>query len=147
MESRRRPLSGLPRQRGANSATRRRPDAYSRQSFPRPYLHRNQGSPKRKRYAPRTAMRGVIRPNAQLTERRLIYRVKQYGLRTHHDRLRARGTLTKAKACGELGFPEGTLVGAPSSASSNVTPTMAIGTYINRQGRTSQPNKIANEPY
>lgn len=48
--------------------------------------------------------------NAQFTDLRVIYLVKQYGLRTRYDRLRDRGMLTKAEACAKLGISEGTLV-------------------------------------
>lgn len=48
--------------------------------------------------------------NAQFTDLRVIYLVKQYGLRTRYDRLRARGMLTKAEACAKLGISECTLV-------------------------------------
>ena len=48
--------------------------------------------------------------NAQFTDLRVIYIVKQYGLRSRHDRLRDRGMLTKAEAASKLDISEGTLV-------------------------------------
>jgi hypothetical protein len=48
--------------------------------------------------------------NAQFTDLRVIYLVKQYGLRSRYDRLRDRGMLTKAEAASKLDITEGTLV-------------------------------------
>ena len=48
--------------------------------------------------------------NAQFTDLRVIYLVKQYGLRSRYDRLRNRGMLTKAEAASKLAITEGTLV-------------------------------------
>lgn len=48
--------------------------------------------------------------NAQFTDLRVIYLVKQYGLRSRYDRLRDRGMLTKAEAASKLEITEGTLV-------------------------------------
>jgi len=50
------------------------------------------------------------RAGAQFTDLRVIYLVKQYGLRPRYDRLRERGMLTKAEACAMLGITESTLV-------------------------------------
>ena len=50
------------------------------------------------------------RAGAQFTDLRVIYLVKQYGLRPRYDRLRDRGMLTKAEACAKLGITDGTLV-------------------------------------
>ena len=47
---------------------------------------------------------------ARFTDMRVIYLVKQYGLRPRYDRLRERGMLTKAEACAKLGITECTLV-------------------------------------
>jgi len=47
---------------------------------------------------------------AQFTDLRVIYLVKQYGLRPRYDRLRERGMLTKKEACAKLGITESTLV-------------------------------------
>ena len=47
---------------------------------------------------------------ARFTDLRVIYLVKQYGLRPRYDRLRERGMLTKAEACAKLGITECTLV-------------------------------------
>ncbi|WP_095090370.1 hypothetical protein [Mesorhizobium sophorae] len=55
-----------------------------------------------------TARRG--KADAQFTDLRVIYLVKQYGLRSRYDRLRERGMLTKAEACAKLGITECTLV-------------------------------------
>jgi len=46
---------------------------------------------------------------ARFTDMRVIYLVKQYGLRSRYDRLRERGMLTKAEACAKLGITECTL--------------------------------------
>lgn len=48
--------------------------------------------------------------NAQFTDLRVTYLVKQYGLRSRYDRLRNRGMLTKAEAASRLAIAEGTLV-------------------------------------
>tara|TARA_A100001391_G_scaffold163819_2_gene123470 strand:- start:5501 stop:7618 length:2118 start_codon:yes stop_codon:yes gene_type:complete len=48
--------------------------------------------------------------NAQFTDLRVIYLVKQYRLRSRYDRLRDRGMLTKAEAASRLDITEGTLV-------------------------------------
>ncbi|OAF04427.1 transposase [Bradyrhizobium centrolobii] len=48
--------------------------------------------------------------DAKFTDLRVIYLVKQYGLRSRYDRLRERGMLTKAEACAKLGITESTLV-------------------------------------
>lgn len=48
--------------------------------------------------------------DAQFNDLRVIYLVKQYGLRPRYDRLRERGMLTKAEACEKLGITESTLV-------------------------------------
>ncbi len=50
------------------------------------------------------------RAGAQFTDLRVIYLVKQYGLRPRYDRLRERGMLTKAEACATLGITDCTLV-------------------------------------
>lgn len=47
---------------------------------------------------------------AQFTDLRVIYLVKQYGLRPRYNRLRERGMLTKKEACAKLGITECTLV-------------------------------------
>ena len=47
---------------------------------------------------------------ARFTDMRVIYLVKQSGLRPRYDRLRERGMLTKAEACAKLGITECTLV-------------------------------------
>jgi DNA invertase Pin-like site-specific DNA recombinase len=46
---------------------------------------------------------------ATFTDLRVIYLVKQYGLRSRYDRLRERGMLTKAEACARLSITECTL--------------------------------------
>jgi DNA invertase Pin-like site-specific DNA recombinase len=48
--------------------------------------------------------------SAQFTDLRVIYLVKQYGLRSRYDRLRDRGMLTKAEMASKLDISEGTLV-------------------------------------
>ncbi len=48
--------------------------------------------------------------DAQFTDLRVIYLVKQYGLRARYERLRERGMLTKAEICAQLGITECTLV-------------------------------------
>lgn len=55
-----------------------------------------------------SARRG--KADAQFSDLRVIYLVKQYGLRSRYDRLRERGMLTKAEACAKLGITECTLV-------------------------------------
>jgi DNA invertase Pin-like site-specific DNA recombinase len=48
--------------------------------------------------------------DARFTDLRVIYLVKQYGLRPRYDRLRERGMLTKAEACAKIGITECTLL-------------------------------------
>lgn len=48
--------------------------------------------------------------DAQFTDLRVIYLVKQYGLRPRYDRLRDQGMLTKSEAASKLDISEGTLV-------------------------------------
>jgi hypothetical protein len=48
--------------------------------------------------------------NAQFTDLRVIYLIKQYGLRSRYDRLRNRAMLTKAEAASKLAITEGTLL-------------------------------------
>ena len=50
------------------------------------------------------------RADARFTDLRVIYLVKQYGLRPRYDRLRERGMLTKAEVSAKLGITECTLV-------------------------------------
>lgn len=48
--------------------------------------------------------------DAQFTDLRVIYLIKQYGLRPRYDRLRDQGMLTKSEAASKLDISEGTLV-------------------------------------